>query len=317
MLPTETQALFRALSVFAGGFTLDAVEAVANPPRASAAPILNDIRILAEHYLIQREQETDDAPRFRMLELVCEFAQEQLDQEGETRAIQQTHAEYFARWAKLKQVELYGPDRRCALRSYDREHTNLRAALEWCRKARQPLTGLRLAAAASEYWRERGLVREGYSWLHAFFPVAREAPEDVSAEAAFRLGTFAFWLGNHRRAQELGEELLANSRGTGYDEGIGKALYLLASRPVPRDPLVAISRLEEAIDFFERASNPHWVALCQGTLARWAMELGQFERATCRRLGHDWGAALALNWLGHVDVAWATTRARSSASAKA
>ncbi|HEU5422014.1 MAG TPA: hypothetical protein VFU72_00605 [Nitrolancea sp.] len=128
----------------------------------------------------------------------------------------------------------------------------------------------------------------------------------------FRLATFAYWLDDQQRARELSEGLLANSRRTGNDEGIGKALYLLASQPPWREPSAAISLLEEATHCFQRAGNPHWAVLCQGSLAKRAMELGQLERATwlleqayatCRRLEHDWGAALALEWLGRVAVA--------------
>ncbi|HEU5422015.1 MAG TPA: hypothetical protein VFU72_00610, partial [Nitrolancea sp.] len=179
LLPADVQALFRAVSVFAGGFSLDAAEAVARSPGAADASMLAHIRSLVEHNLIQPAPEPDGTPRFLVLELVREYAREQLEAAAEAAAIQLAHAEYFARWASRQKTELYGHDRRAALRRFDREQANLRAALAWCRAQDQPVIGLRLAAGASEYWRERGLGKEGYSGLRAFFPVVREAPEDI------------------------------------------------------------------------------------------------------------------------------------------
>jgi non-specific serine/threonine protein kinase len=135
LLSPDEQALFRRLAVFAGGFSLDAAQAVCDPGRALAPDVLDLVGSLVEKSLVLPEPAPGDEPRYRLLEPIREFATEQLAASGELAAARAGHARCFLGLAEAAEGAYMGPDLAPWLDRLEADLDNLRAALEWCRDA--------------------------------------------------------------------------------------------------------------------------------------------------------------------------------------
>lgn len=178
LLTPEQQRLFRRLSVFAGGCTLETIETVCT----SAAGIvgLADLEALVDQHLVNQIQ-MDDEPRFTMLETIREYASEKLGDSGEAGALRARHLDVYLQLADTVTPELAGNHQAEWLDRLEAEHDNLRAALSWALACGEVEPGLRLSAALGFFWNMRGYVSEGREWLAR----ALEA-SNASAQAAFQ-----------------------------------------------------------------------------------------------------------------------------------
>jgi predicted ATPase len=150
LLAPPEQRLFRRLAVFAGGWTLEAAEAVCLAP-ASMEPlgidVLEGLSHLVDHSLVQQHEEGDNEgseARFVMLHIIGEFAHEQLEASGETAAVRQTHLAYYLVLAEEMAPEIRGPHPRRFMERLDREYDNVRAALRWAQAAAKSGAGVLL-----------------------------------------------------------------------------------------------------------------------------------------------------------------------------
>ncbi|MBA2278033.1 MAG: hypothetical protein H0W06_09755 [Chloroflexia bacterium] len=173
LLAADERALFRRLTVFAGGFTLDAAETVGGKRGKYAPPpdVLDGIASLVDKSLLRRVNRGDDAePRYEMLVTVRDFGLELLDVTGEADDAREEHAAHYLALADAaisdKSVEQAGFDR------LETEHANLRAALAWSCAGGSPRIALRLAARMGRFWLRRGYQREGRDWLERALAVA-------------------------------------------------------------------------------------------------------------------------------------------------
>jgi predicted ATPase/class 3 adenylate cyclase len=171
LLTPEEQRLFRRLAVFAGGWTLEAAEAVCAAP-AGGEPlgidVLEGLERLVDHSLVQQREESGEArgeARFGMLHIIREFAQEQLEASGEAEALQRAHAVYVLALAERTAPELIGPEQGRWLTLLEREHDNVRAMLGWAHAHREAEMGQRLVSSVVRFWAARGHMREGQAWV--------------------------------------------------------------------------------------------------------------------------------------------------------
>jgi predicted ATPase len=278
LLEAGEQQLFWRLSVFVGGFTLEAVEAVcvfdtASPTSSSEADngaALEQLAQLLDKSLVQPQQSTGGEPRFTLLETIHEYAQEQLEASGEAAVVQQQHADYFLRLSEEAEPFMFSPERDVWMERLDREDGNLRAALAWSKADRNAVqTGLRLVGALSFYWFLRGSVREGRTWLEGM--LARTDGTDRSAargRALIGAGWLAWVEGDYEAASFRAEESLSIVREIGDKRWIGYAEWLLG--------LVRIGQQNRA------AARP----------------LLEESRTIFKDLGDVWGEAATLYYLG-------------------
>ncbi|HET8645992.1 MAG TPA: hypothetical protein VFO85_10905, partial [Vicinamibacteria bacterium] len=180
LLRDEEQALFRSLSVFVGGFTLDAAAAVArgedSANGAEELALLDGISALVEASLLAVADTAGDQPRYGMLETVREFGLEMLAASGEERAARQRHADYFQLLAeRAHDAALRGSFRS----SLVDDLANLRAALAWFEQAGEAEQSLRLAGALWPIWYVRGPYHEGRDWVER--ALARGGDADAAA----------------------------------------------------------------------------------------------------------------------------------------
>lgn len=171
LLVEAEKALFRRLSVFEAGCTLEAAEIVCSEvPTAhleteERLDVLDGLSSLVDASLLRREAGPDGEPRLTMLAIVREHARELLVESGEAGATRERHARYFVTLAETAAPALYGPDHATWLERLEREHDNLGAALEWAQKVGDTETGLRLTGALSWFWWVRGYLGEGRRWI--------------------------------------------------------------------------------------------------------------------------------------------------------
>jgi predicted ATPase/class 3 adenylate cyclase/Tfp pilus assembly protein PilF len=248
LLEEGEKTLFARLSVFSGGRTLEAIEAVCDKQDVLPVDALEGVSSLLEKSLLKQEEGAGGFPRFVMLETVHEFAREKLDGSGEADEIKRAHAEFFLGLAEEAFPGLKGADQLGWLESLEAEHDNIRAALSWALEHKESELAIRLGGALWWFWFMRGHHSEGRRWLEeALATRGRESP-DSRAMALAGVGALAQDQGDFGRAQEAceeGLELLGGARDG--SEAIPLLLICLG--------WVATSREdhERAIELFEES----------------------------------------------------------------
>jgi predicted ATPase len=164
LLSPEEQTLFARLSVFAGGFTLEAAAQVTEYP-----DVLNGITALMDKSLLQRAFDQRDETRFTMLFTIREFALDLLDAMNETVKLRDQHLKYFLNLAEQAEKEIHGPHQIEWLDHLEAEHGNYRAALDWCVTNGHTESALHLIGAfcgpGCRLWSIRGYFSEARNWF--------------------------------------------------------------------------------------------------------------------------------------------------------
>jgi predicted ATPase/DNA-binding SARP family transcriptional activator/DNA-binding CsgD family transcriptional regulator/Flp pilus assembly protein TadD len=201
LLDEPERILFRWLSVFAGGWTLEAAEGVCSGEGIGRDEVLDLLSRLVEKSLVVVEAGEEGAPRFRMLEPVRQYGHERLEESAEARATRYRHATFFLELAEKADPKLEGPDQPRWLDRLDEEHDNIRAALSWLlQRADGAGMALRMCAALGEYWYLRGHIGEGRRWLEG--AIATPAPPSAArARALQRVARLAIVQGDFDRSE--------------------------------------------------------------------------------------------------------------------
>jgi WD40 repeat protein/predicted ATPase len=228
LLSEGERALFSHVAVFRGGWTAEAAEQVAGATLVALTVLVDkslvrlssvEPRTLAE----RTGQNAAGAPRFVMLEPIREYALEQLAARGEAAALQHAHASYYLALAEAAMEQWDTPTVDASIALLDREHDNLRAALQSARDGGDRTIGLQLAGVLWRFWRIRGYLSEGRVWLEELLTLD-EDPSDATAQAArLRALEGAAWLASHQhdyaRATQLFEQSMMQRRALGEAEG--------------------------------------------------------------------------------------------------
>jgi tetratricopeptide (TPR) repeat protein len=325
LLSPEEQKLFRRLAVFAGGFTLEAAEAVCNAREDLGIDPLDGIGSLLDKSLLRESPPRGGEPRFFLLETIREYAQERLEASGDEPLARRAHAAYCLVLAEDRAYgQVSGPapgpvlgppgpvgDSGAAapwLEEFEVERENFRCALEWAIETGEAEWGLRLAGALLQYWDEREHQAEGRGFLEKLLALPSAAARTrLRARGLFALGVLCADLPVarplHEQSLEISQEL-ADARGTAVSLN---AIAVCAQKE---------GKLEESWSFFERSlvlwkdlGDPVAVARALSNLASVARQQGRlaearslFEEclALSRQLGDRTGAAWALNQQGDV-----------------
>src|SRR5579871_164283 len=228
LLPPTLQQFFARLSIFRGGWSLEAAEAVCEEPLA-----LDYLAQLQGHSLVSAEE---SAPQlhFRMLESLREYAQEQLD-EKERQELARRHRDYFLYLAEEAKRALLGPEQIRWLDRLEREHDNLRATLSWCQASADEAEtttrtdlGLQLAGALWRFWWLHGYLSEGRDHLRNL--LERKGMDSSTPELATALGAaghLAHCQGDYDQAKSLFEQALDMQRALGQRSGEAEMLFHL------------------------------------------------------------------------------------------
>ena len=247
LLTADEQRLFRSLAAFAGGFTLEAVEAVAGPDG-----VLEQLESLVEHSLVLPDLEHADVARFRMLEPVHQYAGGLLSG-AEEQQVRLAHLRHFLDVAEATEPSYRGPGTSDALAQTQREHANFVAAVEWGTRSGEAELAGRLCWALWLFWWIRGNLLEGRRLLHEV--LEQEIPDEVRVRALAAHGAMAFAQGDlaGARTWHAGADL-ARSAGdlVGLAHNVaGIGLVALAEEDLP----TAERAVAETIPLCEQVGN--------------------------------------------------------------
>jgi predicted ATPase/DNA-binding XRE family transcriptional regulator len=264
-LLTETEReLFRQLSVFVGGFTLDALETVALLD--SNQPILDALSRLVDKSLLLVEQQ--DQPRYRFLEPIRQYARDRLNETRDSNLIQDRHLNYYLRVAVEAEPYLFGAGQQDWKNRLELDHDNLRVALAWSLESNQIEAGLKMAGALAWFWHSKGHLKEGNLWLEKILASGIGAQGEERAKALRASSILSTDTGDYIRARAFAESGIKLYREIGDNRGAGLALADLGAS------FHRGGKEEEAVQAFEESLR--------------------LLRAT----GERWGIAYALAWLG-------------------
>ncbi|MDQ2902218.1 MAG: tetratricopeptide repeat protein [Chloroflexota bacterium] len=314
LLDAQEQQLFERLSIFAGGCTLEAVEAVCAALDGEVGPALDTISSLLDKSLLRREtHNAGEEPRFIMLETIREYGLEALSASGEKEAVRKAHGAYFLAFAQRADEQLWGPEQALWLGRLEQEHDNMRAAMQWSleQTGSEREIALRLGAALRSFWYTRGYFSEGLDFLERALVQSGEVAAPVRAVALYSAARLNEVRGNHDRAETLITGCLVLYRTIGDRAGIAYALHLQADIAWGRGDLaLARAQAEESLVLFRQLDNRGAIAgillhlggvdADQGEYVR-ALDLLEESLAMNRELGEKDSIAESLLSLARVE----------------
>lgn len=292
-LSDAERTLLRRLSVFAGGFTVEASEAVCGDdgrehgnslPRAAILDVLSD---LTDKSLVTLDPR-DGATRLSLLELVRQYGREKLLESGEALWVSARHLEYFRGLAETAEPELCGSQQKAWLAKLELDHDNLRAALKWSFEHSDAATspqcwaerGSALTAAMWQFWYQHGYLTEGEKWLNQALDNCDFATCAVRAKLLTGSGSIAFSHGNYLVASAQHEQALALYRELADPAGSAFALNNLGLALVYRGYYSrARVLLEESLSLYRQADNKWGLAVVLGNLGSGEALQGHLEES--------------------------------------
>ena len=263
LLTPEEQILYRRLSVFAGGWDLEAI----NPVCQSAEETLEVLSSLVDKSLIYLTGNGRGA-RYDMLDVVREYGAERLSTAGETRTFSERHAEHYLSLAEHAETRLVTADQKRWMLRLEQDHNNLRKALGWLIEGGDTERALRFVVALWRYWRHSGQLIEGRRWCESAIALPGEPPSSLRAKAYWATAALAFPQGDYRRMSELASGGLAFALESGNSMDLRNAHTMVGL-----------------------------VAMVEGRY-RDALEPLHLALSFCRRLGQSWQLATSYLNLG-------------------
>jgi DNA-binding transcriptional LysR family regulator/predicted ATPase len=269
LLSDDARALFQRLAVFAGGWSLDAVEPV-------CAGTLEGLMELVEQSLVRR-----DGDRFTMLDTIHQHAQELLEAGGDADDTRRRHANYFAELAQTADAELSGSRHTEWTQRLRDESENVRAAVGWANARGEHALQLKIAGAAWQMWIGMSGRDEWRAWLEQALDYVDDARLRLLALAP--LSWMAFHAGGHDTAAAHAEERARLAKLVGADDHLAGALSLLSAVADARgDVARALELGEEAVEIARCSDDPASLPTKLHNLAAVYMQSGDLVAARSR-----------------------------------
>jgi predicted ATPase/DNA-binding CsgD family transcriptional regulator len=291
LLDAAEQRLFRRLSVFVAGCTLEAVEAICTALPNGVGQVLEGVSSLLDKGLLQQSEQESGEPRLRMLETLREYGLECLHESAEVETVQRAHADYYLHLAEEATPYLRGTEQAKWLARLEHEHENLRAALSFLLEGARMQAGtpqgqeqaeksLRLCNALYWFWHTRGYYRESQAFLEQALALRSGVVAPVQARALLVAGYLALLQDYYERGETLCGESLALYRGLADSWGIAATLGLLGFLNWMKCQYVtARAHYEEATGLFQSLGDTWEVARCLYQRGRICKEQGEYEQA--------------------------------------
>ncbi len=308
LLSPAEQALLRRLSVFSGGFTLEAAESVCAGAGIETQDVLRFLTRLVDKSLVKTEEEQGAEMRYGLLETVRQYARERLREADELESVCARHLDFYVSLMAQAWDAIGGADEALWLERLEREHDNLRAALTWALETKRVEAALRLAKTLWVFWDVRGYCSEGRTWLKKVLERAQGLRTELYARVLTGAGRLACAQGDYPEARSLFQQTLEIYQELSDKRGIASSwvnLGLVAS--LQGDHSTARMFYEKALALHREIGNLYGVATALGNLGGAAWEQGEYaaarayyeeELAIYRQLHEPEGIASALSALG-------------------
>lgn len=311
LLTEAEQVLFRRFSVFIGGCTLEAAEAVCNTGRDLAIDLFDGLFSLVDKNLVQRMERPDSEARFSMLETIREYGLERLAASGEEPATRRAHAAYCIVLAEEGNPELGAAERARWLSRCDLEIDNFRFALDWLFATQKLDWGLRLSMALFRFWDMREHLIEGRSRLETILRLAGSGYTKERAKICIFIGALSTAQGDFSSPERFLKQSLHLYEQLGDRWGIAASLNALGISARDRgDYPSAKSNFERSLECWRTLPDRLATARCLHNLANVAKIRGDYSYAQIalheateifQEVGDPIGAAWSLNQQGDLD----------------
>lgn len=279
LLAPHEATLLRRMSVFAGGATLHAVEEVCTGNGVGRREVADLVTSLVAKSLVVADTSRPRA-RYRLLETIRAYARDRLEEAGEVKALQASHAAWCVSVVERAWHQVAAGSERYWVTALEAEHDNVRAALEWSIGAKSGIA-LRLSGALTVFWTSRGYLREGQEWLRRALDALPGAPPAVRARALYGLGLLAILRGEVAVARSAMDESLAIARGGGLRRAEAQALNLAGFIAIfAQDPLTAKPVLEESVAMARADGDTSSLVSSLSLCGRADLLLGEVPAAT-------------------------------------
>jgi predicted ATPase len=311
LLSPAEQKLFRRISVFAGGCTLEAAEAVCNVREDLDIDIVDGVTSLVDNSLLALRP-SDDETRFVMLVTFREYAREQLIEHGEAADVERAHAAYMLVLAEEETPAMSPAEREAWLRRSDIEHDNFRQAMATLVATDDAEWALRLATALFRFWEQRDHLTEGHDTLRRVLrmPGATE-PTRLRGRALYCLSVLSDIQGDSASGFALSREARDIHRLFGDIHGIATVTTAMAHNAQRLGRLEeAVTLSAETVELWEQLGDATAVDLAKTNVANAAKVAGQFDLAerlfkeviaSSERRGDVRAVAFALNGFGDLE----------------
>ena len=311
LLNAAEQKLFRRLSVFVGGGTLEAMEAVCNTKNDLGFDLLEGMASIVDNSLVQQVDQPAGDLRFLMLETIREYALDKLTASGEEDPTKRAHAAYYLVLAEEGASEEADAESSEWLNRLETEHNNLLSALEWLTDSGNADWALRLGTALFRFWETREYLTEGRDRLGKILKLeGAVAPTEARGRALFAAGVLAGGQGDYASADTLADESLQIARKLGDERGVAVCLNALAVHARDRGDITLSRRLfEDTLALWRGIGYPLDIARSLSNLASIVRLQGDFALARSlyveclsifRKSNNRTGIAWSLNYQGDV-----------------
>jgi predicted ATPase/DNA-binding XRE family transcriptional regulator len=279
LLSTPERALFSRLSIFVGGFTLEAAEAVVATGETDVEEVLGLLGSLVEQSLVTVKPGASGEVRYGMLEPIRQYALEKLEENGEAGQTQRRHAAFFLGLAEEARSDLRGAQQVEWLARLEQENGNLRAAISWALAEDEAETATRLGWALWMFWWLRDHQQESRRWIEAL--LERDTPTAVRPRAIQVAAMTAYLQGDRERSARYLMKALELSQKASDTLCLAYVWFWLGLEAVDREDFEkATSCLDEALPLFRESGEEGMVTAVYDRLGMVALRQGDHDRAT-------------------------------------
>ena len=279
LLSLAERELFRRLSVFAGGWTVEAAEAICAGGDVQGDEVIELLVRLVEKSLVATDSTRG---RYRLLETVRQYARELLAASGESDSVRGRHLDFYVAFSEQARAALASPDPGIAMARFDAETENLLSAHAWCDHVAGGVEkGYRLTRGTKTYWINRGLLTLGHRMVSE--ALARDkatSRDELRCRALFDAGQLAFFMGRYPEAQRRLEESLAIARELGSTVRIAAVLQPLGAAYLGQGLRAqAFSHLKEGVALARESGSQRDVGAALNSLGSFHRVQGEFDAA--------------------------------------
>ncbi|HEX2740769.1 MAG TPA: BTAD domain-containing putative transcriptional regulator [Rubrobacter sp.] len=311
LLSEPERVLFRRLSAFAGGWTLEAAEVVGCGDGIERGDVLDLLSGLVDKSLVLAEATGDGAVRYRLLEPVRQYAGELLRESGEAETVRHNHARWCLDFVEGAREGLEGPEQASWVERLKKEHANAQAALSWSLDD-EPETSLRLVATLGYFWYRYGRILEGRRWLEEVLERTGDVETVTRAKTLRLAGVLSEESGLYEQAEKLHEQGLALYRRLENRDGVAAALTSLGALAYAVGDLErAVSLTQESLALKRELGDEKALMSSRNNLGEMMQSAGDLAKAQAlfeenlesdEILGDEWGAAVSRLNLGTLAV---------------
>lgn len=297
LLSEQERALFQRLSVFAGGFTLEAAEAICSGKGVERGEILDLLSQLVDKSLVVAQTQERLEARYYLLETIRQYAHEKLVESAEEMSLRHRHSNWFLKLAEHAESESRGQQQLEWLDQLESEHDNFGAALTSSQYALsdQVEARLRLAGALAWFWNLRGYWHEGRGWLETLISRSDSAPSWLRAKALYGIAELAWREGDHIAARSHLEESVRM-----WEETLTQVKHAPVSSTSETERGAASRLAKRGLAYSMALLGT--VSFEQGGSASVARQLLEEALNLFREVDDKWGTAFALNALGDIAI---------------